>query len=134
MTCDTNALSLLPCAVFFSIFLYSSFIHVFLFLLGKTNANSDHPDYVPSIFNFTKADTVKKIQKVRRFLSLQIRYIEISKHLEGYKKVILCINPSRTSFFTTNIIKTTRNFYFNVCSSLTDDISRTPTKTPTKIN
>ena len=45
---------------------------------------------VPLIFNFTKADIAKNIQKVRRFLNLHKRNIEKNKHLEVSKKVILC--------------------------------------------
>ena len=57
----------------------------------KANANPDHPDYVPSIFSFTKPDTVKNIQKVIRFSNLQKKNIEKSKHSEEVpKKVILC--------------------------------------------
>ena len=69
----------------FPLFFFHSFVFFFVVLV-KANGNLDHPDYVPSIFSFTKPDTVTSIQKVRRFSNLQKRNIEKSKHSEKVPK------------------------------------------------
>ena len=89
MACNINSLSFLPCVVFFLFCFPLFFFHscASFVVLGKANANPDHPDYVPSIFSFTMPDTVKNIQKkVRRFSNLQKRNIEKIKHLEEVPK------------------------------------------------
>ena len=92
MACDINSLSFLPCVVFFCCFpLFFFYSCASFVVLGKANANPDHPDYVASLFSFTKPDTVKNIQKVRRFSNLQKTNIKQSKHSEEVpKKVTLC--------------------------------------------
>ena len=72
----------------FPLFFFHSCVSFVVF--GKANVNPDHPDYAPSIFSFTKPDTVKNMQNIRRFSNLQERNIEKSKHLEVSKKEILC--------------------------------------------
>ena len=110
---------------------------VLLLNLGKANANTDHPDYVPSIFNFTKANTAKNIQKVKRFSNLHKRNIEKSKHLEVSKKAILCCSAENKikvepAFLPPTSQKPPENFDLNVYCSLTD-ILKTPTKPQQKL-
>ena len=121
---------------FFPQFFFHS--RVLLLNLGKANANPDHPDYVPSIFNFTKADTAKNIQKVKRFSNLHKRNIEKSKHLEVSKKAILCCSAENKikvepAFLPPTSQKPPENFDLNVYCSLTDDILKTPTKPQQKL-
>ena len=84
MACDINSLSFLRCVDFFPLFFFHSCVS--FVVLGKVNANPDHPDYAPSIFSFTKPDTVKNIQKFRRFSNLQKKNTEKSTHSEEVPK------------------------------------------------
>ena len=108
-------------------------------VLGKANANPDHPDYVPSIFSFTKPATVQNIQKVRRFSNLQTRNIEKSKHSEEVsKKVILCSSAENKIKVEPIVLSLTsqkprKNLDFNVYCSLTDDTTKAPTKPQQKL-
>ena len=122
--------------MFYFLFFPQFFFHscvLLLVVLGKANANPDHPDYVPSIFNFTKADTAKNTQKVMKFSNLYQRNIEKSKHLEVSKKIIVCCSAENKInvepvFSPPTSQKPPENFDFNIYCSLTDDISKTPTK------
>ena len=108
-------------------------------VLGKFNANSDHLDHVPSIFSFTKLDTVKNIQKFRRFSNLQNKNTEKSTHSEEVpKKVILCSSAENKIKVEPVVLSLTsqkppENFDFNVSCSLTDDTTKTPTKPQQKL-
>ena len=105
--------------VYFSLFFFHSC--VFFYVLGKANANPDHPDYVWPMFSFTKLDTVKNMQKVRRFSHLQKRNIEKSKHLEEVpKNLILCSSSTENKTKVEPVVlsltfqKPSENFDFNV--------------------
>ena len=93
----------------------------FFYVLGKANANPDHPDYVSPMFSFTKLDTVKNMQKVRRFSHLQKRNIEKSKHLEEVpKNIILCSSSTENKIKVEPVVlsltfqKPSENVDFNV--------------------
>ena len=107
-------------------------------VLGKANVNPDHPDYAPSIFSFTKPDTVKNMQNIRRFSNRQERNIEKSKHLEVPKKEVLCSSAKNKIKVKPVVLSLTsqkppENFDFNVYCSLTDDTTKTPTKPQQKL-
>ena len=108
-----------------------------LLFLGKTNANPDHPDYLPSIFSFTKSDTGKNIQKVIRFSNLQKKNIEKSKHSEKVPKNVISCSSAENKIKVEPIVliptsqKAPENFDFDVYCSSTDD--ETPTKTQKRL-